>query len=482
MQKRKVLAFLVDGARADVMARMAEAGELPALRRHFFDRGGFATATSVFPTVSGPAHLPLLAGIHPGSANLPGIRWAERPQGHSGRFFGRTRSYMAPLRAYKLERDVPKWITTLFAYVPEMADVNTWFVRGCPTSARRTRWSKPTAFLRSLVTRNWHRSEDQAERAVICALESGFTSVHAVFPAIDELGHRFGPLSEPSFEAYRRFDGALQRIIDVLVRRHQLDETLIVISSDHGQTATHSHIDLDTIVAEVYAKTVCYPKIWRHAFAAQAAVMVSGNSMANVYVQGAHGWSERPDFDDVSSQAAQLKTRLLEHEAIEHVIYRGPDAGSFILANRDGSLRIDVVAGGETVNPRIRISRQGKDPLGYGQLPGEMGRTDVASWSAESAYPDAAWQIVRFFSSPRAGDLVVCARHGFDLRGKFEYQPHYGSHGGLHRDHMLVPALTNGRWARSRIRTVDLFPSILSALGKAIPDGIDGETVGISFD
>jgi hypothetical protein len=131
-----------------------------------------------------------------------------------------------------------------------MADVNTWFVRGCPGPARRTRWSKPTAFLRSLVTRNWHRSEDQAEKALLGALDHGYTSVHAVFPAIDELGHRFGPLSEPSFEAYRRFDRALQRILDALARRKQLEETLIVISSDHGQTATHTHVDIDSVVSK----------------------------------------------------------------------------------------------------------------------------------------------------------------------------------------------------------------------------------------
>jgi len=37
MQKKAVLALLVDGARADVLARMAQAGELPTLQSHFVD-------------------------------------------------------------------------------------------------------------------------------------------------------------------------------------------------------------------------------------------------------------------------------------------------------------------------------------------------------------------------------------------------------------------------------------------------------------
>jgi hypothetical protein len=482
MPRKAVLALLVDGARADVVANMAAAGELPTLKRHFIDRGGSAVATSVFPTVSGPAHLPLLAGVHPASANLPGIRWAERPSGGRGWFLGRTRSYMAPFRAWKLERDIPAKVSTLFAHVPSMADINTWFVRGCPAGARRTRWSKPTAFLRALVTRNWQSSEDQAEHALLCALDQGFTSVHAVFPAIDELGHRFGPLSEPSFEAYRRFDRALQRILDALARRGQADDTLIVISSDHGQTATHTHIDIDAVVAQVYPRTVCYPKIWRYSLSAQAAVMVSGNSMANLYVQGAGGWHERPDFDLPDSQSAALKARLLEHPAIEHVIYRAREADSYVVANREGSVRFRIELGEEKLGSKIhkiRMTSEGKNPLGYVGVPEFADRDAIARLTADSEYPDAPWQIARFFSSRRAGDLAVCARHGFDLRARFEYQPHNGSHGGLHRDHMLVPALTNGHWAKDRMRTVDLFPSILAALGLPIPPGIDGETVAI---
>ena len=42
----------------------------------------------------------------------------------------------------------------------------------------------------------------------------------------------------------------------------------------------------------------------------------------------------------------------------------------------------------------------------------------------------------------------------------------------------LLDEMTSIR-ARDRMRTVDLFPSILSALGKIIPAGIDGETVAI---
>jgi arylsulfatase A-like enzyme len=72
----------------------------------------------------------------------------------------------------------------------------------------------------------------------------------------------------------------------------------------------------------------------------------------------------------------------------------------------------------------------------------------------------------------------VCARAGFDLRSRFEYQPHNGSHGALERDHMLVPAAVNARFADDRpLSAVDLFPSILSALGLPVPAGLSGRSV-----
>ena len=493
-----VLAILADGARPDLMATLAAAGQMPTFKRHFVDRGGFRTATGVFPTVSGPAHLPLVTGMHPGQANLPGIRWAERPRGSRGRFLFRTRSYMSLGRARKIERDIPASVTTLFQHLPGVADINTWFVRGCPGAARMTRFSKGAAFLRSLTTTNWYSSDLQAERGVMRAWERGYRSAIAVFPAIDELGHRFGPDCEESYEAYRRFDACLGRLIDELSRRRRLDSTLIVLTSDHGQTATHTHLDIDDLVRAVYPKTLAYPKIWRHALSAQAAAMVSGNGMANVYVQGDRGWTERPDFDDSRSQAAELRDRLVEHPGIEHVIYRrGADA--FVVAGRQGRMIVTVAAGGaerpsagdggqapaagtgEDGRPSdeaLLLTIEGQDPLGYPALPARIRKSEVAALTAGTRFPDLPAQLLEFFRARRAGDLIVCARKGTDLRSRYEYQPHRGSHGCLDREHILVPAAVNARFTpATTIRAVDLFPTMLAALGAAAAPGRSGRAI-----
>ncbi len=425
----------------------------------------------------------MLTGVHPGRANLPGIRWTERP-GRFG-FLGRSRSYMAPFRQGKLAKDVSGDVTTLFQHVEGLADVNTWFVRGCPGRARRTRYSKAGAFLRSLTTKDWYSSDLQAERAVTRAFEAGFPSAFAVFPAVDELGHRFGPLCEESDEAYRRFDRALGRVMDALVRQGRAERTLVMLTSDHGQSGTHTHFELDEFVSRVYPKTFSYPKIWRHVFGAEAAVMVSGNAMANVYVRGPSGWAEPPDFETrggPDERPAELVRRLLAEPAIDHVIYRRGER-TYVVEGRAGKGIVTTEPDDfdREAPPRVRYEVEGGDPLGYGGLSGWLSREEIAARTAGSDYPDAPWQLVEFFRSPRAGDLVVCAAPGYDLRARFEYQPHRGSHGGLHREHMLVPAAVNAAWQTgdAPLRSVDLFPSLLGAIGASIPANVDGVAAGI---
>ncbi len=468
-----VVAILADGARPDVMRRLASEGHLPTFKTHFLDRNGMATAASVFPTVSGPAHLPLLCGVHPATANLPGIRWAERPQGNGG-FWGRTRSYMSPGRAAKLQRDIPAQVTTLFAHIPGMADVNTWFVRGCPGKARRTRFSKAGAFLRSLSTKDWYSSDQQAEHATVKALEAGFTSVHAVFPAIDELGHRCGPLSDESLEAYKRFDLRLSHVVDALVRLGRLNRTLLLVTSDHGQTGTHTHVSLEDVVEDVIPQTVSYPRLWRHSRRPHAAVMVSGNAMANIYLRGETNWDTRPDLEKPGTPGFDLRQRLLEHEGIDQLLYRQAD-DVLVLANRHGKLKIVVPAFEGAEPPHLHVSVEGQNPLGEATPLGNVSRLQGLQGLQDANYTDVAWQVWNFYRSSRAGDLVVCAQSGFDLRERFEYQPHNGSHGTLHRDHMLVPAAINAQWPQGALlSSVDLFPTILDALGKPIPAGLDG--------
>jgi hypothetical protein len=91
-----------------------------------------------------------------------------------------------------------------------------------------------------------------------------------------------------------------------------------------------------------------------------------------------------------------------------------------------------------------------------------------------SDYPDALVQIARLSDSPRSGEIILSAAREWDFRAKYEPIPHTSSHGALHREHMLVPLLTNHPLKSTPRRTVDVMPSALEALGIPIPPGLDG--------
>ena len=113
------------------------------------------------------------------------------------------------------------------------------------------------------------------------------------------------------------------------------------------------------------------------------------------------------------------------------------------------------------------------DPLGIGA---HEYLSDSAAYEAtiDSDYPDALVQIARLAGASRSGEIIVSAARDFDFRGRYEPIPHVSSHGALHRDHMLVPLLTNRPFARLARRTVDVMPSALAALDLEVPPGLDG--------
>ena len=122
-----------------------------------------------------------------------------------------------------------------------------------------------------------------------------------------------------------------------------------------------------------------------------------------------------------------------------------------------------------------RYERISGDPLCFGSdLHGTADDTHEAT--RESQYPDGLVQVVGLAGSSRAGDLILSASPGWDFRARYEPIPHRSSHGGLHRDHMLVPLLANRPIAGMPRRTTDVFASSLDALGVAPTPGLDGRS------
>lgn len=75
---RRVVCILIDGVRHDVFQDLLDRGDLPNLSRRVIEPGGLTSGTTVFPSTTGVAYVPILFGRYPGPAGIPGIRWFDR--------------------------------------------------------------------------------------------------------------------------------------------------------------------------------------------------------------------------------------------------------------------------------------------------------------------------------------------------------------------------------------------------------------------
>ena len=106
------------------------------------------------------------------------------------------------------------------------------------------------------------------------------------------------------------------------------------------------------------------------------------------------------------------------------------------------------------------------DPLDLESSQHNLTSEESFNISLECDYPDSLFQICQLMKSKRAGDVLVCAADGHDLRDFWEYPEHKGSHGSLHKDHMLMPILTNQKGLISKpIRSNKIHSVIKEWLG-----------------
>lgn len=467
-RKPLVIIYLVDGARPDVMLEMIEAGDLPNIRKEIFTPGTFRTATSCFPSTTGPAYLPFLMGCFPGTANLPGIRWLDKSE-FQRKHWGRNsfRSYMG-YEAPWLNEDLSPAHPTLHEIFARSFNIHSMITRGLPKPHDLTRVVKLRLYSRAHLTHQWHPVDRAAHEHLMRGLEVDPEFIFAVFPGVDAYSHLNHPRHEEVRAAYRRVDFSVGEVATKLKRMGRWEDTLLLLTSDHGLSATHRHFDLAMFLQRRGLKTLFYPLVWKRNPA--AAVMISGNAMGHVYcLNGKTGAALLGE--EVPHALGAVWEELLQSEAVDFVAWRGGER-SYEIASARGCATIMRHALGLTYHPRSG------DPFGLGEFSAPMNLHEALAATFHSDYPDALVQIEQVFAGSRTGDFVVSAKVGHDLREAYEWPEHHSSHGSLHREHMLVPLLYNQTgWDERPARTTDVFNTVLKWSGKTVLENTDGRAL-----
>jgi hypothetical protein len=458
---------MADGARADVFNELLLKGLLPNISKYIIEKGNYRNAVSVFPSTTGPAYTPFVLGKFPGRCNFPGIRWFDKSEFERSLFsLNRFRSYIGP-ESYMMNYDISKKYKTIFEIIPNTVSILNELSRGVSKNGDKTKYSKLYYKLKSHFTYKTDEVDQVSHRILIKALQDSPEFIFTVYLGIDNYSHLTHPLHNSVIDSYIRVDRNIGELVSILKQRGKLEETLLILGSDHGLTQTHSHFDLLEFMNEYGFKTLYYPNIFRSFFSATAANMVSGNSMSNLYFKCNNMWN---GFDPVGY--SDFIYKLLDRPEIDIILFRCTDRKICILSKR-GSAYTWFDDNKRFINYELDSEN---DPFGYESMPKKINADEILKLTYNTDYPDSLLQINQLFESPRTGDIVLSSAHGYDLRAKHENPEHCSSHGSLLKEHMIVPLAVNTKIAREFIRTVDVFPSILELLGKDIPGNLDGQS------
>lgn len=460
--------LLADGMRRDVLTREIAAGNLPNVSRNLIGRGSDLTAVTTFPSTTGPAYLPFLTGCFPGTCNVPGIRWFDKSKYDKGYSFSKYRSYVG-FESFMMASDVWPHIRTTFELLPNSFSIFNPIARGARGGRNVTCISRIWHWYYGHLTDHWGFTDSNALAKLLKTLDSRPSFVFAVFPAIDEFAHLSNPLHERTIAQYRWLDSAVGRIICALKAKGMWDETVLFIVSDHGLSATHTHFCVNTFLEKRKLPPFFYPLIFKKK-GRLSANMVSGNGMTNIYFRNQNGWAGATTRGELEKISPGIIDALINEEAIDIVAVRNEKGGADILSRRGSAVSW-------LENDKLHYEVKGSDPFGFATLPSVLDSRECLEKTIESNYPDAPFQIAHLLTSPRAGDVVLSATEGFDLRFKYENPPHYSSHGSLHWTHMRVPVISNVPFKIGPIRTVDVFPTVFGLLGAKVPSYIDGVAI-----
>jgi hypothetical protein len=465
-----VIVVLADGVRPDTLADALDAGQLPAMAR-LRDEGTITTLTSCFPTVTGPAYAPILMGRFPGSIGVPGLRWYDRARSACG-LPDYARSYVG-YQVDKFNSDLDPAAPTIWELTGANVGAITMITRGL--DMRRhvgidSLWSgirAAYAHFTGNVGRAFDIDREVRDRAVRLIAEHRPEFAFVAFGTPDKSSHALGHRSPRVREALQIVDSAVARIREDAERDGRWETMHLWVTSDHGHSPVTAHEDLVGIIGEMGYRAFGHP--WTVTIAPDVAVMVSGNAMAHLYV-GLES-RERPYWPAAGARWSGLAAMLLDRPSVDLVLLP-TGRGAIVVSAARGQALVSMTG------DRFSYERRGGDPLGLGADLLHVDGDEARAATMRTDYPDGVVQIALAALAPRAGDIILSASRNWDFRAKYEPINHVSSHGALHREHMLVPLLTNRPLTGSRppARTVDVMPSALAVLGKPIPSSLDGRS------
>ncbi len=412
-------------------------------------------------------------GRHAATVGLPGLRWFDRAR--NIRWSPSSARSYAGMDIWHVDGDVAPGMQTIFELAQPSLSGMSMLARGASVAnvGRSISWSVRAAiphFRGDLL--GWRT----VERAATAEFFRHFATARPRFSTLaitspDKFAHKFGSDSTPVRDAILDIDNAIAKAQSIAKSGGWHESLRIWVVADHGHAPVSKHEDLHGWLESNDLRVRAHPRL--HTRNPDVVLMVGGNAMAHLYLDPAS--RTRNWWPSHAARWEALHDALLTREAVDLVAVGLSATRTRIAHASRGSAEIvrrEDARGGT----RWDYDASSGDPLLLGGTLRDL--DDMSAWTAcaASPYPDALVQLGALAASSRAGDLILSAADGWDLRSRFEPVSHVSTHGALLSEQMMVPLLIDGPVARAPQRTADVMPSALDALGIAVPMGLDGRS------
>ena len=448
---KKLVLAVIDSLKPELLDRAIDSGRAPALKA-LVERGVYIRdCVSSFPSVTPVASASIATGLGPDRHHIPAMNWYHRGEERYveyGSSFAATRTFGIVRSLYDTVYNMnlahlSRGERTVYEIVEDAglrAAATTYLIfRGrhrhvADEAGPYTRIAKAAQFRHAV----WGPTElfyaDLfASRKTDCRStlgmpgqrdrHSGCVAAHMVendlfdfmllsLPDNDTHSHRYGPYAQAS--SIVEADHAIERMmhagggIDAFLEDHA-----VIVLSDHSQTPVEHRVNL---AAELDHRDVLLPD--GQPEDAEIAVCPSARS-AMVYAL---------DLDDRDRLVPELAGDLCRVDGVD-LVARVAGAEAVVQSARGGELRFQ--SDGDLVDLRG----------GHWSIDGDLRALDLAVsegrvWS--DTYPDALGRLWSALRCPRAGDVLVSARPGYEFVD-WGGADHVGggSHGALHRGDSL---------------------------------------------
>jgi phosphatidylglycerophosphate synthase len=456
-----IVLFVASGLGSRAVADALKRGDMPHLARHVLERGGMGEATSTFPATFGPSSTPFVTGCFPGTCDIPASSWFDRTV-HPGRVLSmnRFRDYRG-WGAYAMDHDLSKSVRTIYEYSRQAVSIFGTLNRGCGIV-------RDPSFFRTHKLFAEARSRDEIEKASEAAFH---WFVSAVQRETDFVFYRFQPAlafsggsEDGKAQACRKIDRDIGRAVETLTTQGMYDSTALMFTCDCSFADMRTTFSLNDFMSSRFRSAAVGKRVrdWQDA---EAIALVSGTSMAHLYLRKEGAWSANTFFEEIEKRG--LIGSLLEQDGVDVLIGRSVEGGIVVQSRRGRAHLLEDADG------RITFISKSGDPFGLKGVPQVMDAASALQATAGSDYPDGIVQALQLFRSKRTGDLVISAGKGVALTSDAE-ETCGVTHGSLRAEHINVPFVTSVAGCPSMMRTADVFALSLGFLGIATEHAIDG--------